>query len=1032
MKLTAGSQFGRYEILGPLGSGGMGDVYRARDPRLAREIAIKTLPDQLSSDRERLGRFEQEARAASALNHPNIVTIYELGEIGSTCYLAMELVEGETLRAMLANGPLPLQKLIGIAAQVAEGLAKAHEAGIVHRDLKPENLMVSRDGYVKILDFGLAKLATPVEHEPSEMPTLLSPLTQPGTLLGTTAYMSPEQANGQPVDFRSDQFSFGAVLYEMATGRPAFRRNTATETLVAILREEPQLIRSFGQQLPAPLCWAAQRCLAKEPGDRYASTRDLARDLAALRDRVSDLSLQRLEPRPNNLPVQRTTFIGRDREVAAVRELLLREDGRLVTLTGPAGIGKTRLALQVAAETADRFPAGVFFLPLAAVSDAGLIASSIIQTLGVREGSGQTPLQALQEYLQSLRRTPILFVLDNLEHLITAAPLVAELLSIGPSLKMLVASRGALHAYGEQEFPVPPLAVPDSRSLPPLHSLSQFPAVALFLQRARAVRPGFELTEENAAAVAEICARLDGLPLAIELAAARLNLLSPSAIRARLASRLQLLTGGARDLPARQQTLRGAIDWSFELLQPAEQKLFRRLSVFVGGCTLEAAEAVCNTKADLGMDVIDGMASMVDKSLLRRAEREGGEPRLVMLETIREYGLEKLAASGEEALTLRAHAAYFLVLAEEVASGEAQAGATAWLDQFELEHDNFLAALEWLTQTGEADWGLRLGTSLFRFWEAREHPREGRDWLEKILKLPGASARNGARQRALFAAGVLAREQGDYGPAAALIEESLGIARELGDKSGIGIALNALASFARDHGDVEKAQTLFEASLEVWRGSGDPIAIARSLSNLANVAALRRDYAGAQRLYRECLAMFQQLADRTGIAWTLNCQGDVAREQGEASEARTFYEESLRAFRDLGDRRGIASVLADLGTLACDSDDHAAAHALYAESMRTFQEFGYKRGIARLLECFACSAAARSQAHRSLHLAGAAAALRQILGTPLSLLEQAKLEKCLEPARQALSDSEVAAAWMEGWSMPLDEAVRYALAAETL
>lgn len=1030
MSLTPGVSFGRYEILCRLGGGGMGEVYRARDTRLSREIAIKTLPDRLASDRERLERFEQEARAASALNHPNIITIYELGEIDSVYYIAMELVEGETLRELLASGPLATQKLVRIAAQVAEGLAKAHEAGIVHRDLKPDNLMVSRDGYVKILDFGLAKLVVPSKQPSFDSATQASLKTQPGTFLGTTAYMSPEQAKCEPADFRSDQFSFGAVLYEMAAGKPAFRRSTAAETLAAILREDPAPIRSFAPQLPAPFCWAVERCLAKEPNDRYAATRDLARDLAAIRDGISDLSSRQFEQRPSNLPVERTSFIGREREMELLRRLLLREEVRLVTLTGPAGIGKTRLALQAAAQTADGFAAGVFFIPMASISDPALIPSAIAQTLGLREDAGETPKQALQEFFQNLRRTPILLVLDNFEHLTSAAALAAELLSIGPSLKLLVTSRGALHAYGEQEFPVPPLALPDTSRLPSLSELSQGPAVALFLQRAKAVRPGFELTEENAAAIAEICVRLDGLPLAIELAAARLNLLSPAAICSRLASRLQLLTGGARDLPARQQTLRGAIDWSYELLQPAEQKLFRRLAVFVDGCALDAAEAVCNTKADLGVDVIDGLASMVDKSLLRRAEQGGDEPRVVMLETIREYALEKLAGTEEMAPTRRAHAAYFLVLGEEMAAGEARAGAAPWLAQFALDQANFRAALDWLTTTREAEWGLRLGNALFRFWEASEHPREGREWLEKLLRLPGAAARGSARQRALFALGVLAGEQRDYAAANAWMEESLSIARETGDKSGTAIAMNALAAFAREQGDLQRAQAFFEESLAVWRELGDPLSVARGASNLAYVFRLERDSEGASRLYEESLAIFQKLNDRAGIAWVMNGQGDVARDRGNAPEAGSLYEKSLSAFRELGDRRGVATALADLGTLACFRKDQAAAHALYSESIRVFQELGLKRGVIRLLENFACLAGAHSSPGRALRLAGAAAALRHACGIAPSPQEELALEAGLKSAREVLTNSEVAAAWMEGWSMPLEMAVESACAAE--
>ncbi len=1025
--LPPGSRFGAYEILSPLGAGGMGEVYRARDTRLGREVAIKILPGNLHSDRRRIERFEQEARSASALNHPNIVTIYELGEVDGTSYISMELVEGEAVRELLASGSIPLPKVIQIAAQIADGLAKAHSAGIVHRDLKPENVMVSRDGLVKILDFGVAKLAPAPGAETLDIRPMQ---TLPGTVMGTLEYMSPEQASGLEVDFRSDQFSFGLVLYEMLTGKPAFQRDSMAETMAAILRDQLEPISSLNPETPAPLCWVVERCLYKKPEQRYSSTRDLVRDLVATRDRLSEVQMESPESRPSNLPTSRTAFIGRDLEVEAVKELLLRPDVHLVTLTGPGGIGKTRLGLQVAEALTDHFAGGTYYVPLAPVSDPKLIAPAIAQTLGLRETGGQSPLETLKAHLQNSLRLPTLLLLDNFEHLVAEAPLVAGLLASSAQLRLLVTSRAPLHIYGEHEYPVPPLELPDLKSVPEVEVLTRYPAVALFVQRARAVKPDFEVNQENAAAVATICARLDGLPLAIELAAARIKLLSPSAMQTRLESRLHLLTGGARDLPTRQQTLRGAIDWSYGLLSVGEQMLFRRLSVFVSGCTLEAVEAVCNTQGDLQVDGLDGMASLVDKSLLQRVERGEGESRFVMLDTIREYGLERLAASGEEAATRRAHAAYCLVLAEEGATTGAATLQAEWLDLFEVEHDNLGAALDWLTQTGNAEWGLRLGAALLRFWESREYFAEGRDRLARVLNLEAAAAPTPARARTLFAAGVLASAQGDYATACSLFRESMAIARESNDIWGVAVSLNALAVITRDQGGIAESRALFEESLAVWRELGDRAAVARALSNLANVVKLQGDYAQARSLYEECLSIFREVGDRTGMAWSLNHQGDAARSHGDPAGARALYEQSLAIFRELGDRWGIAGSLADLGNLTRDQKDYAASQALYRESIRIFQELGHKRGIARLLECFACSAAAQSQPERSLRLAGAAAALRQALGAPLPPVEQAQVEKSLEPARKALSNAAASTAWLEGWGMPVEKAVEDALTVE--
>ncbi len=1024
--LSPGARFGSYEILQRLGAGGMGEVYRAKDSRLDREVAIKTLSLDRGSHQEALSRFEQEARSASALNHPNIVTIYELGHENGTRYIAMELVDGETVRSLLASGPIPFRKLVAIAAQVADGLAKAHEIGLIHRDLKPENLMVSHDGMAKVLDFGLAKLLKP-DRGSSESSTTI---TEHGTVVGTVGYMSPEQATGEDLDFRSDQFSFGSVLYEMATGAPAFRKKTHAETMAAILRDEPERLGTKTLQAPAPFIWIVERCLAKDPKQRYASTRDLARDLAAVRDRLADVPTREAEPRRNNLPVQRTAFIGRERESDDLRQLLSRPGLHLVTLTGPGGIGKTRLALQVAGEMADQFPSGVCFVALSAIAERGLIASAIAQAVGARE-TGNTSLQEnLMEYVGALSQ-PMLLVLDNFEHLVSAAPIVAQMLTAGPKLKVVVTSQAPLHIYGEHEFPVPPLALPDPKSNPPLEVLSRLPAIELFVERAQAVKHQFALTKENAPAVAAICSRLDGLPLAIELAAARIKLLSPSAMLIRLESRLSLLTGGARDLPTRQQTLRNTVEWSYGLLNVAEQTLLRRFSVFTGGCTLDALEAVCDTKGDLGLDVLDAMASLVDKSLAQQVEQVDKETRFVMLSAVREYALERLAESNDESATRRAHAAYYLVLAEEGA--EDIAAQPEWLDRYEVEHENFRLAIDYLIKTGDAEWGLRLGAALFRFWETREHFAEGRDAIGRLLALErsASASRPKLRARLLFAGAVMAAAQGDYGSARPMFEQSLETCVELKDNRGVAVALNALAVNARDRGELTDAALLFERCLAIWKDLGDPADIARALSNLASVMKMKGEFERAISLYDECLMVFRQVGDSAGVAWTLNYLGDVAREKADLVAARSYCEQSLSEFRRLHDSWGIASTLSDLASLSCDQGNNAEARRLYGESIKLFQGLGYKRGIARALECLAVNAAAQSNAEQSLRLAGAAGALRQRLGTPVTPAEQARLEKALEFARRTLGDAAGLTAWMEGWAMPVEQAIHEVLYCDT-
>jgi predicted ATPase len=1030
MSLTAGTRLGPYEILAPIGAGGMGEVYRARDTKLGREVALKVLPETRARDRGALRRFEQEARSASALNHPNIVTIYEIGSqpVGQETiwYIAMELVEGQSLRQILSDGPVPTQKLLDIAVQAAGALAAAHAKGIVHRDLKPENVLVNRQDWVKILDFGLATPA--VLEGPASQATLtceLDLMTNPGTILGTVGYMSPQQAAGERADFRSDQFSFGVILYEMATGKRAFERRSAVETLAAIVRDEPESIGHLNPRIPPPLQWTVKRCLAKKPEDRYASTEDLARDLVIVREHMEEAVVEAAgAPSPRQLPPQRNALVGRERELEAAKNLLMEDDIRLITLTGPGGTGKTRLAVQLAEDTAEQFAGGVWFVGLASILDSALVVSAIAQALEVRASGNRPLVEDIKEHLR--RSPPALLLIDNFEHVLAAAPVVTELLGASRALKILVTSRAALHIYGEQEFQVPPLKLPDPRSLCPVELLSDYPAVALFVQRARAVKPDFALGEDNAGAVVEICARLDGLPLAIELAAARVKVLTPAAILGRLESRLRLLTGGARDLPERQQTLRRAMDWSHELLTGEEQKLFRRLAVFVGGFTLEAAEAVANAGADLDLDVFDGVASLVDKSLFQQTGESAGEARFGMLETIREYGLERLAASGEEAATRRAHAAYFLVMAEDgaphIAGGAEQA---LWLERFSSEHDNIRAALGWLTRTGNADWGLRLARDLSHFWLEHAHPTEGREWLGALLKLPNGNAT--MRMRAITFAIALCNRQGDFAAALELLQESLAIGREQGDRPHIASSLNGLAVTQMLLGNHTAAKESCAEAFRAWEDLGEPAAATRILSNLADIYKAEGDYARARSLHEEVFSRFQAVGDRSGMAWSLNHQGDVARAQGDVPAARRVYEDGLAIFRELHDGPGVANSLLDLGRLASEEGAHVRAHALFAESLRISRQLGRKWDVAGVLEELARSAVRQGGWERTLRLAGAATALRERIGAPLAPTEKVKLDADLDPAHRGLTAADATTAWMRGWATSPDEAIEYGL-----
>ncbi len=1032
----------------------MGIVYRAFDSTLQRPVAVKIIVDSALSDSNR-SILLNEAQSAAKLNHPNIVTIYDVvestDEQGNRLdFIVMEYVQGKTLHEQPPENEV---EKFTIIQQVCLALEHAHKRGVIHRDLKPENIMLVGK-QVKLMDFGQARSQQAGNDQPEEY------------LAGSPAYISPEQVQGRPPDARSDLYSLGVVMYELFTGVLPFGGKSLIDMLSAHLYEEPQPPAKLQPGISLEVQNIILKLLEKTPEQRFQSAAELLAAWDEVEKAATNLPLR------HNLPAELTSFIGRQAELSQIKDLLAGVY-RLVSLTGSGGVGKTRLALRAAWEQLQNFPDGVWLVELASLSDAELLPQAVISALGLRVDIGISPQAALVAFLRQRR---LLLVLDNCEHLIHAAiQLVEDLLRQCPSMKIIVSSREALGVAGEAVFQVPSLAVPapdPKRDLPGMSAIEllQFDAVRLFTERAVEALPEFELTDQNKSAVVNICQRLDGIPLALELAAARVRVLDVFQIAGRLDDRFRLLTGGRRGALPRQQTLRALIDWSYDLLDAAEKAALQRLSVFSGGWVLGAAEAVCIDQSppagQAGADFVDLLTQLVNKSLVMQRRGPAGEPRYYLLETIRQYARDKLLDAGFMVETRACHFNYyyhFTLSAQDNLRGALQ---FEWLQRVNDELDNLRAALDWaLTNDPEA--GVKMAFHLRRYWSNQVPSTDGREWLGRLLDTPAMRKPSLTRVFGLVEYAFLSSYHAELVLAKTLADEALQIAHQLNDTLGIALALHAVGYVLCSQGYTELGGAHFLESLSFYMRLGNKVGMADVLFSLGTLAdanhfsqatedlekalALARErndlslviacldslgmaafraeeYETARQRLTEALSLLhqhnlpEQMADVT-----LHYLGELELYTGNYDQAQEYMERVMILLKNQGQGLWIYWATVKLGYVYLRKGDLSKAAASFAECLANFLSLGVKIGVVFTVEGIASLAVLEHEYQRAMTLYTWANMTRQELGDRRPPDEQRAVGSDIDKIRARLDTFAQAQAHTHGTRLSFEQAIDYAL-----